>query len=111
MAKIDDLLGDFEEQRFIINISKGKEKEIIMKPLTVGELHEAIRDSQIQLRKEKLTDDTSKLEYQNYAMISKSLVQPSFTIEQIKGLHSSIYQQLLTIVQRLTIINPFDKKK
>jgi len=111
LAQFDDLMGNLEDKEYAIVAADGSEKKVIVKPLTIGELHDAVRDANKELRKLKLTDDTSKLEYQNYAMISKSLLSPKYTIPQVKSLHPQIYQQLLDIVNKNTVITPFDKKK
>lgn len=111
LAQFEDLMGDLEQIEYAILTASEGEKKVIIKPLTIGELHDAVRDANKELRKLKLTDDTSKLEYQNYAMIAKSVVSPKYTIQQVKEFHPQVYQQLLDLVQKHTIITPYDKKK
>lgn len=111
LALLDELLGNFEPQKFIIIKPDGEEGAIKVKPLTIDEIHEAVILTQKLMRNEKKTDDETRLQYQNYFIILKSLVEPKMSLEQIRKLPVGVYTQLVDIVHKTTIINPFDKKK
>jgi hypothetical protein len=103
---LKELTGDFEEKRFAIQKPDGTEGEIVVKALSVAELHETVMEAEKWMNKRKKVDDTSKDMYRNFCLVVKSVTSPPLTVDFLENkIDYKPYSQILAIVKQVNILS------